>query len=48
MIEEKIARQASDHIKLAEICTRIVRIIFILLEFYLRYNLHMIIMSYKK
>jgi len=24
MIEEKVARQASDHIKLAEICTRIV------------------------
>lgn len=24
MIEEKAARQASDHVKLAEICTRVV------------------------
>lgn len=28
MIEEKVARQASDHIKLAEICTRIVQLAF--------------------
>ena len=28
MIEEKAARQASDHIKLAEICTRILQITF--------------------
>jgi hypothetical protein len=28
MIEEKQARQVSDHIKLAEICTRIVQLAF--------------------
>lgn len=28
MIEEKAARQASDHNKLAEICTRIVQMAF--------------------
>lgn len=28
MIEEKVARQASDHNKLAEICTRIIQLSF--------------------
>jgi hypothetical protein len=28
MIEEKAARQASDHNKLAEICTRIIQLAF--------------------